>query len=105
MSRQRVVVQPEERQAPEPVRPERTLRLQVEEERLQLVEAVERGERAGKGARRGPEDRRHPVPERALVEPLQEAQLHHHAVDAAAREDDADVPPFGHAPRVRSAVA
>ena len=38
---QRVLVEPEQREAPEPVRPERLVRLQREQELLQLGKPVE----------------------------------------------------------------
>ena len=94
--RERVRVQPSERLAPERVRPERLVRLQQEQELLELVEPVERGHRAREGACGGPEDAADPRPERGLAQPLQEAELHQHAVDGAAREHDPDV--SGHVP-------
>ena len=48
--RQRVLVQPEQRQLPEPVRTERLVRLEVEHERLELLEPVERRDGSGERA-------------------------------------------------------
>ena len=94
--RKRVVVEAQQRQLPEPVRPEGLLRPQRDQERLEIVEAIERRERPRQSARRGAEDPSHAWPERRLAHALEETQLHQHAVHAAAREDDRRVPPQGH---------
>ena len=71
--------------------PKRVLRLDAEEELLEVVEALERCHRAGErpgGRAVDPADAR---PQRRLREPLEEAQLEEDTVDPAAREDEGDV--------------
>ena len=90
--RERVVVQAEQRQLPEPVRPEQVVRLEREQQPLEVVDAVERRHRAGQRAGGRAEDPADARPQRAEAQALQEAELHQHPVDAAAGEDDGDVP-------------
>ncbi len=90
-ARKRVVVEPEQRQPPEPVRTEDVLRAKREEEPLEVVEAVERRHDPGERAGRGPEDPADPRPELALAHPAQEAELHHRRVDAPTGEDERDI--------------
>src|SRR5207253_10721947 len=73
------------------MRPERVLRLELQHEVLELVEAAERRHRPGECAGRRAVDPPDPWPEVALPEALQEAELHQHAVDGTAGEDDCDV--------------
>jgi hypothetical protein len=84
-------VQTEQRQPPQPIRAEGVLRLQLEHEFLQVVEPVDRRHRPRERAGRRAEDPADPRPDRARAQPLEEAELHQHAVDAAAREDDRDI--------------
>ena len=58
---------------------------------LEVVEPVERRHRPGERAGRGAVDPADARPEVALAQPLEEAELHEHAVDGAAREDDRDI--------------
>ena len=90
--RERVFVKPEQRQPPEPVGPERLVRLQREQELLQVREPVEGRERACQRSGGGPDDPADARPKRALLQALEEAELHQHAVDPAAGEDDCYVP-------------
>src|SRR3954453_18615979 len=78
------------------MRPERLLRLQAGHEVLELLEAVEGSHRAGERAGRGAVDPADTRPELALAQALEEPELHQHAVDRAAGEDDRHV--FLHAP-------
>ena len=88
--RQRVVVQAA-RELPDRARTERVLRLDAEDELLEVGKASQRchgsGERAG-GRAVDPADAR---PERGLRESLQEPELEQDPVDPAAREDEGDV--------------
>ena len=81
---QRVLVQADQRQTPEPVRPENVVGAELEQELLEVVDAVERGHHAGERAGRRPEDPANSRPERALAHALQEARFHQHSVDRAA---------------------
>jgi hypothetical protein len=77
-------VQPDQRQPPEPVRPEDLVGSELEQELLQIVGPVERGQDAGEGARGRPEDPADARPELALAQALEEARFHQHPVDRAA---------------------
>ena len=81
----------EQRQPPEPVRPERVLGLQAEDELFELVHPVERRHARVDRARGRAEVEADPRPEVALAEALEEADLEQETVDPAAREDDGDV--------------
>jgi len=69
-----------------------------------MLEPVERGHRTAQRARGRPEDGGDARPEDALTQAQEEPKLHHHAVHAAAREDDTDISPLLHEQKVRSPV-
>ena len=92
---QRVVVEPTERKLPHASRAEHVVGLQLEHERLELVEPVEGGHRPGHGACRRPVDPPDSIPERRLAQPLQEPELEEHAVDPASGEDERGVARIG----------
>ena len=76
---------------PDPPRSEDLVGLELEHERLEVVEPVEGGHRARERAGRRPVDPSHPGPERTLAQALEKAELEENAVDPASREDDRDV--------------
>ena len=79
------------RELPHRPRPERVLRLETEEELLEVVQAPEGRHRAGErtgGRAVDPADAR---PERRLRKPPEEPELEEDAVDPTAREDEGDV--------------
>ena len=81
---ERVVVQSVERELPEPVRPERLLRAELDHELLEVVEAVEHGHHARERAGRRAVDPADAIPERFAAEPLEKAELEQQPVHATA---------------------
>jgi hypothetical protein len=81
---ERVLVEADQRQPPEPVRPEDLVGAELEQELLQVVGPVERRHDTGESARGRPEDPADARPERALAQALEEARFHQHSVDRAA---------------------
>ena len=86
-----VVVRPEQRQAPQRMRPERLLRLQAQHEVLEIVEPFERGHRPGERPGRRSVDPADARPEIAPAQAQRKPSSMGDAVDGAAREDDCDV--------------
>ena len=95
-ARQGVVVQPEEREPPQPLRAKGLGRLQREQEAFEVVDAVECGHHPGERPRRRAEEPADAGPERALAQAEQEAELHEDPVHPTAGEDHPDVAPPVH---------
>src|SRR5262245_51823175 len=91
---QRVVVEAA-RELPDRARSKGIVRFEVEQELLEVVEAVERGHRSGERTRGGAVDPPDPRPQRRLGEAAEEPELEQDAVDPAARQDHGDVATVG----------
>ena len=76
---------------PDGSRPERVLRLEAEQELLELVETAESGHGSGERTRRRAVDPADPWPERCLREAPQEAELEQDPVDSTTGENEGDV--------------
>src|SRR5262249_41377362 len=87
---ERVVVQAAW-ELPYGTRPERLVGLEPEQERLEIVEAVEGRHRPRERARRRSVDPADALPEVGLGQSFQEAELEEDAVDSTPRQDDRDV--------------
>ena len=80
---------------PDGTRSERVLRLEPQQELLEVVESAERRHRPRECACGRPVDPADARPERRLRESPEEAELEQDPVDAAAREDEGDVASVG----------
>ena len=76
---------------PDPPRSEDLVGLEIEHERLEVVEPVEGGHRTRERSGRRPVDPTQPRPERTLAQAREKAELEENAVDPSSREDDRDV--------------